>query len=196
MDDRKRPRAKDDDLPIVGDYSDARNARLRAEALLAEARAASGRFPAPRPPPAARPASSQPAPPSGSDAWRLDPRDVARHAQLRRQREQVGPLGRALRYSAVVLVLAGAFAVYWNFDTLRSVTIEFPALSALLPDSWSGDSGARAGGGEKSAEVESNTTSTYAMPVIEEPRTAVDPGMPSSARVSASVTWVATSVAG
>ena len=87
----------------------------------------------------------------GSDAWRLDPSDVARHARLRRQSEQRGPLGRAVRYSAIVLALAGAFAVYWNFDTLRNVTVEAPAVSALLKSLSSDDASVRAGGAPEHA---------------------------------------------
>ena len=68
----------------------------------------------------------------GSEAWRLDPSDVARHAQLRRRSEQRGALGKVVRYSVLALALAGAFAVYWNFDTLKQINVEAPALSALL----------------------------------------------------------------
>jgi hypothetical protein len=82
----------------------------------------------------------------GSDAWRLDPSDVARHARLRRQREQRGPLGKVVRYFAAVLALAGGFAVYWNFDTLRQVTVQAPALSALLKSLSPDDASDRAGG--------------------------------------------------
>src|SRR5262249_61816362 len=57
------------------------------------------------PPASPQPASSRPEHAGGSDAWRLDPSDVARHAQLRRRNEQVGPLGKAVRYGAVVLAL-------------------------------------------------------------------------------------------
>jgi hypothetical protein len=66
------------------------------------------------------------------NAWRLDPSDVARHAQLRRRNEQRGPLGKVVRYSALVVALGGAFAVYWNFDALRQVSVEAPALSGLF----------------------------------------------------------------
>jgi len=155
MDDRKR--ARDDDLPIIGDYSDAQNARLRSAT---DAAGASSERPATPPvaartaPTAARSAAGSPARPGGADAWRIDPSDVARHARLRRQRERSGPLRRALRYFVVVVALAGAFAVYWNFDTLRRVTIDVPDLSALLRGSSSGDAGARAPGGAQSTAVE------------------------------------------
>jgi hypothetical protein len=97
-------------------------------------------------------------------AWRLDPSDVARHAQLRRRSEQPGPLGKAMRYSAVAVALAGAFAVYWNFDTLRHVTVEAPALSALLK-SFSPDApSVRAGGAPDTAVVESSSVAGAAAP--------------------------------
>ena len=101
-------------------------------------------------------ASSRPVDSGGSDAWRLDPSDVARHAQLRRRSEQRGPFGRALRYFAVVLALAGAFAVYWNFDTLRQVTVQAPALSALFKSPSPDDARNRASGVTGNAEVESS----------------------------------------
>jgi hypothetical protein len=100
----------------------------------------------------------------GSDAWRLDPSDVARHAQLRRRSEERGVLGKAVRYAAVVLVLAGAFAVYWNFDSLRQVTVQAPALSALLKSLSPDDTSAPASGGPDSAVVESSAVAGTAAP--------------------------------
>ena len=100
----------------------------------------------------------------GSDAWRLDPSDVARHAQLRRRSEQVGPLGKAVRYCAVVLALAGAFAVYWNFDALRQVTVEAPALSALFKSPSPDDAANRANGATGNATVESSAVVGTAAP--------------------------------
>jgi hypothetical protein len=95
-------------------------------------------------------------PSGGADSWRLDPGDVARHAELRRRTEQPGVLGRVARYSAVVLALGGAFAVYWNFDTLRTVTVQAPALSALFKSLSSDDSSAPASSAPDSAVVESS----------------------------------------
>ena len=105
-----------------------------------------------------------PGPSEGSDSWRLDPSDVARHARLRRQREQRGPLGKAVRYIAVVLVLAGGFAVYWNFDSLRQVTVEAPALSALLKSVSSDAPTVRVSGTPESAVVESASVVGTAAP--------------------------------
>jgi hypothetical protein len=100
----------------------------------------------------------------GSDAWRLDPSDVARHAQLRRRSEQVGPLGKAVRYCVVVLALAGAFAVYWNFDALRQVTVEAPALSALFKSPSPDDASNQASHATGNATVESSAVVGTAAP--------------------------------
>jgi hypothetical protein len=167
MDDRKR--ARDDDLPIIGDYSDAQDARLRAETHAAgtpSGRSATPPAPARNPPPGARSASDGSARAGGGDAWRLDPSDVARHARLKRQRERSGPLSRAMPYFAIALVLGGAFAVYLNFDTLRRVTIDVPELSALFRGSSSAGAGARPAGGPESAEVESSIVVGTAEPTV------------------------------
>jgi hypothetical protein len=66
------------------------------------------------------------------EQWSLDPADVRRHARLMRERERVGPLGKLLRYTAVVLLLAGAVTVYWNFDTLRGVSVDFSGFVDLV----------------------------------------------------------------
>jgi hypothetical protein len=190
MDDRKRTRTGNDDVPVVGDYSDEQDAQLSATSTNlrppawpgrgAPTRAAAQTSPgatrtqsaaaptqpgaARTQPAAARPAADRPAGRGGADGWRLDPRDVERHARLRRQRERLGPLGKALRYAAVVLALAGAFAVYWNFATLRNVKIGLPDLSALLPRSSSGDASAPASGGSERVEVEARPVVGTAAP--------------------------------
>jgi hypothetical protein len=110
------------------------------------------------------PISSPPARAGDPDAWRLDPSDVARHAQLRRRSQQLGPLGKAVRYAALVLAVAGAFAVYWNFDTLRQVTVQAPALSALFKSPSPDDARNRASGVTGNAEVESSSIVGTAAP--------------------------------
>ena len=64
--------------------------------------------------------------------WGLDPQDVRRYARRMRQERTVGPLGKAVRGLAVVLVLVGAFAVTWNFATLRGVRLDFSALTDVF----------------------------------------------------------------
>lgn len=68
----------------------------------------------------------------GGEHWGVDPMDVRRHAQRMRQAREVGPLGKAVRAFAVVLVLVGAFLVTWNFDTLRQARLDFSALTAAF----------------------------------------------------------------
>jgi hypothetical protein len=81
-----------------------------------------------------RGAQTPPRPPSEgrNEQWALDPGDVRRHARLMRERERVGPLGKLVRYTAVVLLLAGAVAVYWNFDTLRGTSVDFSGFVDLV----------------------------------------------------------------
>jgi len=110
------------------------------------------------------PASSRPVQSGGSDAWRLDPSDVARHAHRRRQSEQLGPLGKAVRYGALVLAAAGAFAIYWNFDALRQITVEAPALSALFKSPSPDDASNPASGATGNATVESSAIVGTAAP--------------------------------
>ncbi len=68
------------------------------------------------------------------DQWRLDPHDVRRYRKLAKQREQAGPLGKLSRYGFVAVALVAAFLVYWNFDTLRGITVDFSQLTSLFAD--------------------------------------------------------------
>jgi len=69
----------------------------------------------------------------GADAqWAVDPSDVRRHARIKRERERVGPLGKLVRYAVVVLLLAGAGALYWNFETLRGTSVNFSGFVDLF----------------------------------------------------------------
>ena len=74
-------------------------------------------------PNAAPPASGGPAHSGASNAWRLDPSDVARHAHLRRRSQERGRLGTAVLYSAVALGLAGAFASIYALTMTNPLTI-------------------------------------------------------------------------
>jgi hypothetical protein len=79
--------------------------------------------------------TAPPSPPPSetrNEQWAVDPADVRRHARLMRERERVGPLGKLVRYTAVVLLLAGAVAVYWNFDTLRGTRVDFSGVVDLV----------------------------------------------------------------
>jgi hypothetical protein len=130
MDERKPPRpGLDDDVPIIGDYSEAADARLRAERERREGAAAHPPATRPEPhEPPRRPAPRRPA----ADDWALDPGDVRRHAQRIEQRDRKGPLGRLVPYALAAAALAAAVAVYLNFETLRGVTLDTSALENLF----------------------------------------------------------------
>jgi hypothetical protein len=132
MDERKSMRSKDDDVPMIGDYSEPQKARVRADAREA-----------PSPPPAPR--SDRRA---RDDQWVLDPRDVHRHARLARQREHRGTLAKLLRYSPIALAAVVAFIVYWNFETLRAITVDFSAWTSLTGRDVSANGGDAPRGGE------------------------------------------------
>jgi hypothetical protein len=86
--------------------------------------------------------------------WRPDPGDVRRHAALRRERARAGPLGKLLRYAAIVLVLAGALFAYRNFDTLRNATLDFSALTGAFSRSAASRGDAQAGGSSEPVAIE------------------------------------------
>jgi hypothetical protein len=127
---------------------------------------------------------SRPPSESGSEQWALDPADVRRHARLMRERERVGPLGKLVRYTAVVLLLAGAVAVYWNFDTLRGISVDFSGFVDLVARRVS-DHATKADGGVMQTQVVKETevvgaaapsslssAAPAAEPVVPEPATA------------------------
>src|SRR5262245_36529247 len=74
------------------------------------------------------------APPPVGEHWGLDPQDVRAHARRMREAQAVGPLGKVFRVAAVLLLLAGAFAVYWNFDTLRDLRFDFSRITGAFDD--------------------------------------------------------------
>jgi len=87
--------------------------------------------------------------------WRPDPGEVRRHAALRRERARAGPLGRLLRYVAIVLVLTGAFFAYRNLDTLRNATLDFSALTgAFSRSAGSEGEAAQPGGSSEPVAIE------------------------------------------
>ena len=70
----------------------------------------------------------------GGEHWGLDPQDVRRYARRMREARTVGPLGKAFRVAAVALVVAVAFAVYWNFETLREMRFDLSRLTSVFSD--------------------------------------------------------------
>jgi hypothetical protein len=92
------------------------------------------------------------APNPAGEYWGLDPQDVRAHARRMREAKSVGPLGRFFRLGAVALLLAAAFAVYWNFETLRQFQFDFTEVKAAFENA--ADDVAEAGrGGEPGTEV-------------------------------------------
>jgi hypothetical protein len=70
----------------------------------------------------------------GGEHWGLDPQDVRRYARRMREARAVSPVAKVFRVAAVALLLAVAFGVYWNFDTLRDMRFDFSRLTSLFPD--------------------------------------------------------------
>jgi hypothetical protein len=72
--------------------------------------------------------------PELGEYWGLDPQDVRHHARRMREAKTVGPLGKFFRVAAVALLLVGAFLIYWNFETLRQLELDFSRLSGAFED--------------------------------------------------------------
>jgi hypothetical protein len=66
--------------------------------------------------------------------WGLDPQDVRRHARRMREAKAIGPLGKVVRFAAVAALVAGAFAVFWNFDALRELRFDFSRVTGAFED--------------------------------------------------------------
>ena len=97
------------------------------------------------------------APPPPGEHWGVDPQDVRRHAQRMREARTVGPLDKVFRGAAVALVLVIAFAVYWNFDTLRTLTFDFSRVTGAFKDAAEEVEDARRGD-EPGTEVVGDTS--------------------------------------
>ena len=108
MHEGRRGRGLDDDVPIIGDYSDAQNERLRAESR-------EPRSPSSRERRSAGPSIDAPpeprAPSRAKDDLRPDPRDVRRYAANARRRQQIGPVRKALRFTPIVIAAAAVVGV-------------------------------------------------------------------------------------
>jgi hypothetical protein len=92
----------------------------------------------------------------GGEHWGLDPQDVRRYARRVREARAGGPLRKFFRVVAVALVLAGAFAVYRNFETVSELRFDFSRLTSLFdraPQPGSGDAE-----GEPGTEVVGDTS--------------------------------------
>jgi hypothetical protein len=96
------------------------------------------------------------APPPG-EYWGVDPQDVRRHARRMREARVVGPLEKIFRGAALALVLVVAFAVYWNFDTLRNLRFDFSRVTDAFEDAAEEVEDARRGD-EPGTEVVADTS--------------------------------------
>jgi hypothetical protein len=97
------------------------------------------------------------APDSPGEYWGLDPQDVRAHARRMREARAVGPLGKSFRFAAVALLLVGAFAVYWNFETLRQLRFDFSRVTDAFEDAAEEVEDARRGD-EPGTEVVGDST--------------------------------------
>jgi hypothetical protein len=116
MDERKSKRPESDDVPIIGDYSEAHDTRLRGAAPAA---------PPPTPPRSGDTRPQRTEQRRRDERWTLDPHDVRRYKRLAGERERKGLPAKFLRYAPVAAILAVAFVVFWNFDSLRGMTVGF-----------------------------------------------------------------------
>jgi hypothetical protein len=74
-----------------------------------------------------------------------------------REARVVGPLDKIFRGAAVALLLVVAFAVYWNFDTLRNLRIDFSRVTDAFEDAAEEVEDARRGD-EPGTEVVGDTS--------------------------------------
>jgi serine/threonine protein kinase len=105
-----RAPVRDDDVPIIGDYS---------HRVLRE--------PPPEPP---LHAEAQRAVHREGESWRLDPRDVDRYSERAKRGTRGKSPGTVLRVSVAALAaVAAGIVVYWNYEPLRSRAEEWLALT-------------------------------------------------------------------
>jgi hypothetical protein len=163
MDHRRAPRS-DDDVPIIGDYSEAQNERLRPDAPSP---------PASEPPPPAHPPRGDSRP--RDERWMLDPSDLQRHARIARQLEGTRRFGKLRKVVWVAAVAAVGLGVYWKFDALRGVSVDFSELKSFLGGDAAGTGAGvpRLGGVQQTASVE-----TQAVAGIEAPTSRSDTSAP------------------
>ncbi len=100
---------------------------------------------------------SEPNDGGGGEHWGLDPQDVRRYARRVREARAVGPLGKVFRVAALALVLGGAFAVYFNFETVRELRFDFSRLTGVFADRTPQTGGGDAEG-EPGTEVVGDTS--------------------------------------
>lgn len=92
---------------------------------------------------------------SGGELWGVDPLDVRRHARRMREARAVKPLGKFFRIGAIVLVLAGAVAIYWNRYSLQYMRFDLSRVTGLFAGE---DAPGAARDGELGTEVVEDST--------------------------------------
>jgi hypothetical protein len=102
--------------------------------------------------------------PDPGEHWGLDPQDVRRYARRMREDRAVGPLGKFFRVAAVALVLVGAFLIYWNFETVRQLELDFSRLTAAFDDVAEEVDDARRDGEPRTEVVGDSTVAGVSMP--------------------------------
>jgi hypothetical protein len=120
--------------------------------------------------------------PSG-EYWGLDPQDVRRHARRMREAKTVGPLGKAVRFAALALLVVGAFLVYWNFETLRQVRFDFSRITSAFEGAVDDVEDARRGDEAATEVVEDTSIAGVNMPTSikgDEPEPEARPEAPSA----------------
>jgi hypothetical protein len=95
----------------------------------------------------------KPAPkPIAPDPLRVDPGDARLYARRMQEAKRVGPLANFFRYTALALVVAGAIAAFWNWETLSQLRLDFSELTSLFKGR-PGAPGTPAANGELETEV-------------------------------------------
>jgi len=90
--------------------------------------------------------------PIAPDPLRVDPGDARLYARRMQEAKRVGPLAKVVRYAAILLVIAGVFAAFWNWETLSQVRLDFSELTSLFKGK-PGAPGTPAANGELETEV-------------------------------------------
>jgi hypothetical protein len=72
--------------------------------------------------------------PTAPDPLRVDPGDARLYARRIKEAKRVGPLAKFFRYAAILLLLAGALAAVWNYETLLQLRLDFSELTGLFKD--------------------------------------------------------------
>jgi hypothetical protein len=136
------------------------------------------------------------APPPG-EHWGVDPQDARRHAQRMREARAVGPLDKVFRGAAVALVLVIAFAVYWNFDALRTLTFDFSRVKGAFEDAAGEVAEARRGGEPGTEVVGDSSVAGVSVPTSikgDEPQGQAPADAPAAAEAAATASTAPTEV--